>query len=309
MAAQDGSLKVIIAALLGNTLIAISKFFAAFHTGSSAMFSEAIHSLVDTGNQGLLLFGMKRAKKPADETHPFGYGGEIYFWSFVVAILIFAAGSGFSLYEGIHKLKHPEPITNIYVNFIVLGGSIVFEAAAWYLAYKEFNKQRGKLPYLTAVRASKDPRVFTILFEDSAAMLGLVAALVGISAGYYLDLEWADGAASIAIGLILGFTAAVLAYECKGLLIGEAARPEVVAAIRKELDKLVDKATVNEVLTVHFGPDDVLVTVSMDFQNDLTARDVKQTITRVEQEIKKRFPIIRRVFIEAQGEKAHAASN
>ncbi|MFW0777260.1 MAG: cation diffusion facilitator family transporter [Rickettsiales bacterium] len=307
MAASDGSIKVILAALIGNSLIAISKFFAAFFTGSSAMFSEAIHSLVDTGNQGLLLFGIRRAKKPADDKHPFGYGGEIYFWSFVVAVLIFGVGAGFSFYEGWHKLQHPEPITSIHINYIVLIASICFEAVAWWFAYKEFNKQRGRLPYLTAVQASKDPRVFTVLFEDSAAMLGLIAALIGITASHYFGLTWADGAASIAIGLILAITAAVLAYECKGLLIGEAARPEVVKAIREEVTSLTDRATVNEVLTVHFGPDDVLVTVSLDFQNRYSAEEIEQTVTDIEQKIKTRFPIIRRIFIESQDRAAHIA--
>lgn len=308
MAATDGSLKVIFAALIGNFLIAISKFAASVYTGSSAMFSEAIHSLVDTGNQGLLLFGIKRAKKPADKNHPFGYGGEIYFWSFVVAIIIFGVGAGFAFYEGWHKLHHPEPIKDIYINYIVLGASICFEAVAWFLAYKEFEKQRGKQPYFAAVRASKDPRVFTVLFEDTAAMLGLVVALIGISLSQYAGMPWADGAASMVIGLILTCTAAFLAFECKGLLIGEGARPEVVQAIRAELEALTDKASVNEVLTVHFGPEDVLVTISLDFKNNLTAQQVEVTTTRLERAIKSQFPIIRRIFIEAQGREAHSQS-
>lgn len=307
MAGQDGSLKVIIAALIGNSLIAAAKFFAAIYTGSSAMFSEAIHSLVDTGNQGLLLFGIHRAKRPADAKHPFGYGGEIYFWSFIVAILIFAVGAGFSFYEGWHKLRHPEPLSDVYINYIVLGLSITFEAVVWWFAFKEFNKQRGKLPYYAAVRASKDPRVFTVLFEDTAAMLGLSAALIGVAATHLGGIAWADGAASMVIGLILALAAGVLAYECKGLLIGESARPEVVEAIKHTMQKLSDKATVNEVLTMHFGPEDVLVTISLDFQNHLSAQEVEQHVTALEKEIKTRFPIIRRVFIEAQGREGHAA--
>lgn len=307
MTSNDGSLKVIIAALIGNTLIAVCKFFAAFFTGSSAMFSEAIHSSVDTGNQGLLLFGIHRAKKPADEKHPFGYGGEIYFWSFVVAVLIFGIGAGFSFYEGWHKLQHPEPISSIYINYIVLVLSIGFEAIAWFFAFKEFNKQRGKTPYLTAVQDSKDPRVFTVLFEDSAAMLGLIAALIGITASYYFNIPWADGAASMSIGFILAITAAVLAYECKGLLIGEAARPEMVQAIKEEVKLLAGEATVNEVLTMHFGPDDVLVTISLDFQNRYNAEEIEQTVTILERDIKVRFPIIKRIFVESQDRGAHLA--
>jgi len=300
MASAEGSFKVIIAALVGNLLIAISKFVAAMLTGSSAMFSEAIHSLVDTGNQGLLLLGMKRAKKPADAQHPFGYGGEIYFWSFVVAILIFAVGAGFSFYEGVHKLQHPEPINSIHINYIVLSLSICFESVAWYLAYKEFNKQRGKLPYYTAVRASKDPRVFTVLFEDTAAMLGLIAALRGISLSHFAGWSWADGAASMLIGLILAVTAAVLAYECKSLLIGESAAPEVMSAIREHVETAKGTMAVNEIRSVHFGPDDLLIAISIDFDDSLSAGAVEQSVSAMEAQIKQQFPIVRRVFIEAQ---------
>lgn len=192
--AGHGSKKVIIAALAGNAMIAVTKFAAAAYTGSSAMMSEGIHSLVDTGNQGLLLHGMKRAKRPADEKHPFGYGPEIFFWAFVVAILIFAVGAGVSIYEGIHKIQDPHPITNPYVNYLVLGAAMVFEGFAWWIAYKEFSSRRGKRGLLEEVRLSKDPTVFTVLFEDTAAMLGLMVAFAGILAAQLTGAVWLDGA-------------------------------------------------------------------------------------------------------------------
>lgn len=299
MTPADGSLKVILAALIGNFLIAVCKGVASVITGSSAMFSEAIHSLVDTGNQGLLLLGMKRAKKPADAAHPFGYGGEIYFWSFVVAILIFAVGAGFSFYEGWHKIQHPEAISSIHINYIVLILSIGFESVAWYFAYKEFNKERGKRGYIAAIRGSKDPRVFTVLFEDSAAMLGLVTALIGITTSHYFNLPWADGAASMMIGLILALTAALLAFECKGLLIGESARPEILEAVNNELTALSTSASINEVLSVHFGPEDLLITISLEFEDSLTVTEIETIVATLKTSLKSRFPIIKKVIVEA----------
>ncbi len=195
-----GSKKVIYAALAGNGLIAISKFGAATYTGSSAMLSEAIHSLVDTGNQGLLLHGLRRSRRPADTTHPFGYGTEVYFWAFVVAILIFALGAGVAIYEGVHKLANPQPMENVFVNYLVLGGAIVFEGGSWWVAFREFRKGKGDQGYLEAVRGSKDPTVFTVLFEDSAAMLGLIVALVGIALGDVLEIPAFDGVAWDVLG-------------------------------------------------------------------------------------------------------------
>ncbi len=228
----NASTKVIIAALIGNSAISITKFFAAFTTGSSAMMSEGIHSLVDTGNQILLLYGMKQAKKPADEAFPFGHGKEIYFWSFVVAILIFAVGSGVSIYEGIHHVRHPVEIENPMVNYIVLSLALLFEGGAWYFAFKEFGKVKGQRGYIEAVKRGKDPSMFVVLFEDSAAMLGLLIALLGIWLSQVTGIAIFDGIASIMIGLILGGTAIWLAVETKGLLIGEGANRSVIAGIR-----------------------------------------------------------------------------
>lgn len=303
--ASGGSKKAIYAALVGNSLIAITKFAASAYTGSSAMFSEAVHSLVDTGNQLLLLYGLKRSKRPADRQHPFGYGMEEYFWAFVVAILIFGLGAGISFYEGLNRVMDPHELTSPYVNYIVLSLAIVFEGAAWSVAYREFRKGKGKRGWMSEIRHSKDPTKFTILFEDSAAMLGLVVAMIGIALAQYLHMPALDGAAAIVIGLILATTAGLLAYECKGLLIGEAASPEVIVSIRKTVSAQEGVDSVNEVLTMHLGPEDILANLSLDFADGLSADEVEAATTRLEQAIKAEHPQIKRIFIEAQSAEAH----
>ncbi|WP_068317644.1 cation diffusion facilitator family transporter [Polycladidibacter hongkongensis] len=306
MAAQ-GSKKVIFAALAGNTLISITKFAAAAYTGSAAMLSEGIHSLVDTGNQGLLLYGMKRAARPADAKHPFGYGPELYFWAFVVAIMIFAVGAGISLYEGFQKVLHPHPIESAFIAYLVLGASIIFEGWAWMVAYKEFARTRGKRSLVSAVRDSKDPTVFTVLFEDTAAMLGLIVAFIGIAAGQYFAIPWADGAASMLIGVILAVTAWVLAYETKGLLVGETASEETNATIRNMLEAPDAVEHVNEMRTLHLGPNEVLLVASLDFDNTLSAENVEQIIADLAKQIKAELPVVQRIFLEAQARSEAAA--
>ena len=303
--AADGSKKVVFAALAGNAAIAATKFAAAAFTGSSAMFSEAVHSVVDTGNQALLLFGMKRAARPADKTHPFGYGKEVYFWAFVVAILIFALGAGVSFYEGVAKIRQPHPVTNFIVNYVVLGLAMVFEGYVWSIAFREFRTTKGRAGYLDAIRDSKDPTVFTVLFEDSAAMLGLIIAFAGIALGQITGEPLYDALASIGIGAVLAVTAAFLAYECKGLLIGEAASPAVVAGIEAIAEASEGTLRINEIRTLHFGPEDVLVTLSLDFADRLGSADVEAEISAMERRIKETFPEVSRVFIEAQSWTAH----
>ena len=296
----SGSLKVIIAALIGNSLISVTKFTAAFITGSSAMLSEGIHSLVDTGNQILLLYGIKRAKKPADADFPFGHGKEIYFWSFIVAILIFALGGGISIYEGIKHIQHPEPITSPMINYVVLGLAMIFEGAAWFFAFKEFNRAKGRRGYLEAVQKAKDPSIFVVLFEDSAAMLGLMVAFCGIALAQSTGYPYFDGIASILIGCILVGTAIWLAYETKGLLIGESANRDVINGIRSILKEHASTEHINEVLTMHMGPDFVLANISVDFYDGLTAETVEVAIAEMDQHIKKQYPQIKRIFIEAE---------
>ncbi len=308
MAAQGSSKTVIYAALVGNGLICVTKFAAGTYTGSSAMISEAIHSLVDTGNQGLLLLGIARSKRPANESHPFGYGMELYFWAFVVAILIFGLGSGISFYEGITKISDPHHITNFTINYIVLAAAMVFEGVAWTIAYREFNRIRGNRTIFQEVRRSKDPTVFTVLFEDTAAMLGLVTAFVGLLAVQHLHWAWADAAASIAIGVILAVTAIGLAWETKSLLTGEAARASTVDAIRDIVRKAPSVESVNELRTVHFGPHNILANLSVHFEDAADKDDIEETVTMLEARIKERFPAITDVFIEAQSPEDHAKS-
>src|SRR5690606_20266 len=301
----SGSKKVIYAALIGNSLIAASKFTAAFFTGSSAMLSEGVHSLVDTGNQILMLHGLRRARKAADANHPFGYGMELYFWAFVVAILIFALGAGISLYEGIKHIQHPEPITDPTWNYVVLGLAILFEGWAWTVAWIEFKRGIGKNGLWQSVRLSKDPTIFTILFEDTAAVLGLIVALVGIFFAQYLGIPELDGIAAVVIAMILAGVAVLLAIECKWLLIGEGADPLVQSVIEAIIGREARVEAVNELLTMHLGPHDILVNLSLDFNDTLTSAEVEDTITDLERRIKAEYPDIRRVFIEAQSFRSH----
>lgn len=303
--ASGRSKRAIYAALAGNSLIAITKFGASAYTGSSAMLSEAVHSLVDTGNQWLLLYGLKRAKKPADRQHPFGYGMEEYFWAFVVAILIFGLGAGISFYEGLKRVMEPHGLSDPIVNYIVLSLAMAFEGGSWLVAFQEFRKGKGKRGWMAEIRHSKDPTKFTVLFEDSAAMLGLIVALIGIALAQYLHMPLLDGAAAIVIGVILAITAALLAYECKGLLIGEAASPAAITAIRKAASTQAGVNSVNEVLTMHLGPEDILVNLSLDFVDDLTAEQVETTISSLEEMIRAELPQVKRIFIEAQSAEAH----
>ena len=302
---SSGSKKAIYAALAGNSLIALTKFAGSTYTGSSAMLSEAIHSLVDTGNQGLLLYGLKRSKKPADQYHPFGYGMELYFWAFVVAIVIFALGAGVSIYEGVKHILHPRILTNAYINYIILGLAIVFECGSWWVAYREFRTSKGDMNFLEATRRSKDPALFTVLFEDTAALLGLIVALIGISLAQVLGVPELDGIASVVIGLILAATSGLLAYETKGLLVGEATDPDTVEGLRSILTSAPGIDRVNELRTLHFSPQDILVVISADFSRSLDSNAVEGQVAELERDIKNAYPGITRVFIEAQSISAH----
>ena len=304
--AYSASKSVIYAALAGNLLIAAIKFGAAFFTGSSAMFSEAIHSLVDTGNQGLLLFGLKRSARPATASHPFGYGLQLYFWTFVVAILIFGLGAGVSIYQGIDKIREPQPVEHVTVNYVIIGIAILFEGYVWVLALKAFAKVKGNMGWIRSIRSSKDPSLFTVLFEDTAALLGLIVALIGIALSEVLNMPVLDGVASLIIGLVLATTASFLAYECQSLLTGEGASPQVREGIRQIAASQKGVDNTNEILTMHFGPQDVLVTLSLDFEDGLPAGKVEEAVTQIERRIKAAYPEVTRVFVEAQSFEAHS---
>lgn len=306
--ATHGSRTVVYAALAGNALIAVIKFVAAAVTGSSAMLSEGIHSVVDTGNQALLLFGLNRARRPADARHPFGYGAEVYFWAFVVAILLFAVGAGVSAYEGVVKIAEPHPIENPAVNYIVLALAFAFEAAAWTIAFRAFRRTKRGKGWIAAVRSSKDPTVFTVLFEDTAAMLGLAAAFLGVWGAGAFDMPWLDGAASLVIAAILAVAAVLLAVETKGLLIGEGVAPEIEEAIRTIVAATPTILAINEIRTLHRGPEDALLAVSVDFKDGMTSGEVEAAVQKLDEAIRARFPIIRRIFIEVQSWAGHRRS-
>lgn len=299
------SKKAIYAALVGNSLIAVTKFAAATYTGSSAMLSEGIHSLVDTGNQILLLYGIKRSGRPASADFPFGHGKEIYFWSFVVAMLIFALGGTFSIYKGWQHLLHPTPIENIAINYVVLGLAVIFETGALWVAFREFNASRGSRTILQAITRGKDPTLFVVVFEDSAALLGLLIALIGIFLYQVTGNSMFDGLASVGIGVVLVLTALVLAIESKSLLIGESADPAIEAEIRELLDSEDRILTVNEVATLHMGPEFIVATVSVDFARNLTADQVEVAVTEFTRRIKAIDARIQRVFIEAERGEDH----
>ncbi len=296
----SGSMKVVLAAFGGNAMIAVTKFGAAFYTGSSAMLSEAIHSVVDSGNQLLMLLGMKQARRPADEEHPFGYSREIYFWGFVVAILLFSIGAGVSLYEGVLKILHPHEIESPVVNFIVLGAAILFEGGSLFVAWREFGKLRGNRPFMQAARECKDPAIFVVLFEDIAALAGLGFALVGVLTAHFLHMPVFDGIASVAIGLLLAAVAIFLTVETKSLIIGEAAAPEVVEGIERIVRTHPAVLALNELRTTHLGPADILAAISVDMRDDLSAAQVEAAVTELDRAIRARFPSVRRLYIEVQ---------
>jgi cation diffusion facilitator family transporter len=297
-AVEGESKLVLFAALAANLGIAVAKFAAAAITGSAAMLTEGFHSVVDSLNQILLLYGQKRAEQPADELHPAGYGRELYFWSFVVAILIFATGAGLSVYEGIVHLRAPEPPQDPTVAYIVLVVSFVLEGGSWYAAMRGFARAKGKQGWWQAIRRSKDPPAFIVLFEDSAAMAGLVIAGTGVWLSRFTnDGRW-DGLASIVIGLVLGVVAILLARESKGLLIGERASPELIAAIRNGIRNHPEVSGVGEVLTIHLGPRSVFVAASVDFVDSVPAGVVEALIAEVEAGLRRDWPEIASLYIK-----------
>ncbi len=297
---MTSSRKAIYAALVGNCLIAISKVIAAAMTGSSAMLSEAVHSFADTGNEMLLLYGLRRAKMPADNQFPFGHGKEVYFWSFVVAMVLFAGGAGLSVYKGIDHLITPVPVKNSYVSYGVIGLAIVFEGVSWYIALTEFDKIKGTWGYFRAIHRGKDPTIFIVLLEDSAAIIGLVIAFLGILISNITGSPVYDAAAAVIIGLILAGTALLLASETKSLLIGESAKKEVVQGIREIAGSYKEINNVNEVLTMHMGPDFILVNISVDFVDPILATAVEVTVAGLDRAIKQAYPDVKRIFIEIE---------
>lgn len=300
---RDGqSTGVILRAFLANLGIAVAKFVAAIITGSSAMLTEGIHSLVDTANQVMLWVGEKRSKRPPDELHPLGYGPELYFWSFIVAILIFSLGAGISIYEGVVHIRHPVETRQPLVAFGVLATAFLLEGWSWRAAYRAFQAGRGPNENLwRAIRNTKDTTSLVVLLEDSAAVLGVVVAAIGIGIELLTgDPRW-DGVASIGIGLLLAFVAVTLLREAKGLLIGEAANPALVAAIRRRIDRVDGVIRVEDVLTVHLAPDRVIGIVSVDFANDMEVRRLEELVERIEDDIQSKFAVLEKLYLRPIG--------
>jgi cation diffusion facilitator family transporter len=294
------SKQAVVAAIIGNAVIAVIKFVAGVMTGSSAMISEGIHSVVDTGNGGLLFHGLRRGARAPDTAHPFGHGMEVYFWSLIVAVSIFGIGGGMSIYEGVTHMRHPSALEGATIAYVVLGLAAVFESLSFSVAYRAFRTHRGSRGTLTAIHHGKDPSLFTVLFEDTAALLGLLVAFLGVFLSHLLNMPILDGAASVIIGLILICAAGWLAYESKSLLVGEAADPALVQAVREIA--LADPVVVGlgQVLTMHMGPDEVLLNIEVQFTHGLPAEEIHAAIHRIEEHISKPFPEVNRVFVEVE---------
>ncbi len=306
---QEGgdSKGTVMAALVANGGIAVTKFIAAALSGSSAMLVEGIHSVVDTGNQAFLLLGMKRARRPADEKHPFGYGAEIYFWSFIVAVLLFSLGAGLSIWEGVRALLHGESEGGgvPWIPYVVLALAFAFEGYSWQKAVREFNRVRAGRGLWSDLKETKDPAIFVVLCEDTAALLGILIAALGVTLHWQLDHPFWDAAASILIGLLLGLVAIFLANEVRGLLVGKSTDPGIADSVRANLNARDEVDAVNDIRSIHFGPRDVLLTISVDFRDDVRAGRIEEIVTDCEKRTKEKFSVVSRLFLEVQSASAH----
>lgn len=297
---SDSNKNVVYAALFGNLAIACAKFVAAYITNSSAMLSEAVHSVVDTLNEILLLYGLKKSQQPANYLHPFGYGRELYFWAFIVALLVFTLGSVVSIYQGIQHIRHPEEMVSPLVNYVVLIFAILCEGTSWFVALKSFKKAKGKMGYFEAFRHSKDPTTFTVLFEDSAALIGLFIALMGIFLAHELNMPVLDGVASVLIGVVLAISALLLARETKGLLLGETADPQLRQNVLNVAQEDFAVYSANGVLTEQIGAHQVIASLSLEFKDHLTTDEIEACVNRIEAKIKSIHPEIVALFVKPQ---------
>ena len=296
------------AAIAANVAIAVTKFVVAGITGSSAMLAEGVHSAVDTFNGILLLLGRRLSRRPATQEHPFGHGKELYFWSLIVAVLIFGLGGGVSFYEGVQHVSEPRPIVDPRWNYVVLGAAALFEGASFLISLRQFLAHRGQRPFWTALHQSKDPLNYMVLAEDAAALVGLAIAALGIGLSHHFGVPELDGIASMLIGLLLAGVAVLLIRESRGLLIGEGLRPETAGTIRRIALEQPAVRDAGQVLSMYVGPDDVLVTLELDFHDGTAAADAGAAIVAVEREVHERFPMIRRLFIGARAAPASPRS-
>jgi cation diffusion facilitator family transporter len=300
MSAEGHNNRTLLIAFGANLGIAVSKFIAAAITGSSAMLTEGIHSVVDSVNQLLLIWGRRQARKPADERHPFGYGRELYFWSFIVAVLVFALGAGVSVYEGVVHIMAPEHAVSPIIAYGVLLVAFLLEGGSTWAAFKEFREAKGSLGWFAAVLHSKDPPAFIVLLENGAAMAGILVAAAGLALSQLTGNPFFDGAASVVIGIILGLTALLLAVESKALLIGEAADPELVAGLRAAASGREGISGVGQILTLHSSPDQITAMMSIDFDDHISAGAVERIVCEIEQDVAKRWPMVKRLFIRPE---------
>jgi cation diffusion facilitator family transporter len=291
-------------AIVANVAIAATKFVVAGITGSSAMLSEAIHSTVDTGNDVLLLVGLARSRRPATQKHPFGHGKELYFWSLIVAVLIFGVGGGISLYEGILHVRQPSAASDPFWNYVVLAAAAVFEGASFVIGWRQFARERGSMPFWQAMRWSKDPTTFTVIAEDGAALAGLAIAALGVFASDKLGLPQLDGVASMLIGVLLAGVAVLLIRESRGLLVGEGIKPETARAIREMLEREPGVCEVGPILSMYIGPDEALVAVEIRFAPETVTESAGDTVRKVRDHIRQRFPTLKRVYIDVPEEPA-----
>ena len=293
------STRAVIAAIAGNLAIAVCKFVAAGFSGSAAMLAEAIHSLVDTGNDGLMLYGLRRSTKPADEDHPFGYGHELYFWTLVVGILIFGLGGGMSVLTGIlHVMNETTTEASVW-SYAVLAIAAVFEGISWWFGYRAFRSEQQGRGVVETIQISKDPTTFSVLLEDSAALAGLAIAFVGIFMSHQLGMPWIDGASSIVIGVLLCLIALVMVYESKGLLIGEGVTKETAHGVRALIAAESDVESIGKLGTLYLGPEDVMLAVEVRFRRDGSVADTRHAIGRMSNAIRAKYPRIRHVFLDA----------
>jgi cation diffusion facilitator family transporter len=295
---------VVYGAIAANVAIAITKFAVAGITGSSAMLSEAIHSVVDTGNDILLLVGMKRSQRPATPEHPFGHGKELYFWSLIVGVLIFGVGGGISFYEGVLHVIHGAPLTDPFWSYVVLGAAALFEGTSLAIGWRQFSRERGDTPFWPALRSSKDPTTFTVVAEDSAAIGGLVIAALGVFLSHELDMPELDGVASMLIGVLLAFVAILLIRESRGLLVGEGIQPETARTIQQLLKSEAGVTEVGPVLSMYIGPEEALVAVEVRFAPKTPTADAAEAVRRAQDAIRERYPKLKRIYIDVPDEPA-----
>ncbi|MGM9486331.1 cation diffusion facilitator family transporter [Ideonella sp. YS5] len=300
-AAEVGTSSIAVyGAIAANIAIAITKYVVAGLSGSSAMLSEAIHSTVDTCNGALLLVGLRRSRRPPNAEHPFGHGKELFFWSLIVAVLIFGVGGGMSFFEGVQHLRHPVPIEDARWSYLVLAFAFLFEGASFAVALRQFRAASGSMPFWKALRRSKDPATYTVMAEDGAALLGLVIAGAGIAASQLTGRPEFDGAASLAIGILLCGVAVLLIHESRQLLVGAGLQRETAAAIHALAVSQPGVQKASRPLSMYVGAEDVLLALDVEFESGLPARHIAATVDSLEAEIRRRYPRIKRIYVEAR---------